>query len=116
MTKDFSCRTCGHLRTSKWHGMAETGYAYYCDGMADEIDLNNEITPIDSHFCALHTDRETVKLQASHDKLLDIVKGFLQWWDSPVIVNGGHIDRLRAAIAKAEHSEDEPITDDEGDE
>lgn len=42
------------------------------------------------------------QLEASHAQLLETVKGFLRWWDSPTTVNGGHIDRLRAAIAKAE--------------
>lgn len=45
---------------------------------------------------------DVARLEASHAELLDIVKGFLRWWDSPLTVNGGHIDRIRAVIAKAE--------------
>ena len=50
------------------------------------------------------TDRlPTERSEASHAELLAAAKAVVEYWDSPVPANGHvFIDRLRAAIAKAE--------------
>ena len=55
MSKDFRCRTCKHLATVGFDRDGKAVIGYECD--AQNIDLDNP----DSHFCADHTDRETVK-------------------------------------------------------
>ena len=60
MNKDFSCRTCGWLRTIDRDRDGKAVLYYECDGM-DGVYLDHQTTPVDTHFCALHTDRETVK-------------------------------------------------------
>ena len=75
MSKEFSCRTCGWLRTfaaCKRLGQdciavsidrdrdGKAVLYYECDGM-DGVYLDHQVTPVDTHFCALHTDREAVK-------------------------------------------------------
>ena len=58
---------------------------------------------------------DVARLEASHAELLAVAKGLLGIADRHGWLHVA-VDAARAAIAKAEHSEDEPITDDEGDE
>ena len=54
MSKDFTCRTCGHLCTVEWDKIGEKTLLYCCD-------WNSEFVVPDEYFCANHSDRETVK-------------------------------------------------------
>ena len=54
MNKDFSCRTCGNLCTREWDNEGKAVIYYECDPWWS-------IENPDTHFCADHTNRETVK-------------------------------------------------------
>lgn len=75
--------------------------------------LSDEPIPEEAQYCS---SVDVARLEASHAELLEAAKDMLAWWDHrrPNESAQDYINRLRAAIAKAERSEDEPITDDEG--